>query len=45
MCKENKKDVEEIKDEALKNLEFFYVERMEEVLTLALEGDRKKIKG
>jgi ATP-dependent Lon protease len=45
MCKENKKDVEEIKDEALKNLEFFYVERMEEVLTLALEGDRKKNKG
>lgn len=37
MCKENQKDVEEIKDDALKNLDFFYVERMDEVLTLALE--------
>ncbi len=41
MCKENQKDVEEIKDDALKNLEFFYVERMDEVLTLALEPLKK----
>lgn len=38
MCKDNRKDVEEIKDDTLKNLEFFYVERMEEVLNLALEN-------
>jgi ATP-dependent Lon protease len=41
MCKENQKDVEEIKDDALKNLDFFYVERMDEVLTLALEPLKK----
>lgn len=38
MCRENQKDVEEIKDDSLKNLEFHYVDRMEEVLELALEA-------
>lgn len=41
MCKENQKDVEEIKDDALKNLEFHYVERMDEVLSIALESPKK----
>lgn len=41
MCRDNQKDVEEIKDDALKNLDFFYVEKMEEVLEIALEGKKK----
>jgi ATP-dependent Lon protease len=41
MCSENQKDVEEIKDDALKNLEFFYVDRMDQVLELALESESK----
>lgn len=41
MCRDNQKDVEEIKDDALKNLDFFYVEKMEEVLEIALEGKKR----
>ncbi len=37
LCKENEKDVKEIKSEYIKGLNFHYVERMGEVLEIALE--------
>ena len=37
LCKENQKDIEEIKQEYIKGLKFHYVERAEEVLALALQ--------
>lgn len=37
LCKENKKHIEEINNDYLKGLTFHYVERMEEVLHLALK--------
>ncbi len=37
LCKENLKDIEEIKPEYIKGLKFHYVERAEEVLALALQ--------
>ena len=40
LCKDNKKDVTEIKDEFLQDLSINYVERMEEVLDLALEKSK-----
>jgi ATP-dependent Lon protease len=36
MCKENKKHVEEIESDFIKDLNFIYVDRMEEVLDYAL---------
>ncbi|MCD8178269.1 MAG: endopeptidase La [Tannerellaceae bacterium] len=36
LCKENQKDVEEIKDEYIKGLTFYYVVDMKEVIDLAL---------
>ena len=41
MCKKNEKDVLEINPEYLKGLTFHYVERMDEVLDLALEKKKK----
>lgn len=41
MCKKNEKDVLEITPEYLKGLTFHYVERMDEVLDLALEKKKK----
>jgi len=32
LCKDNRKDVEEIKEEYIKGLTFHYVDKMEEVL-------------
>lgn len=37
LCKDNKKDVKEIKPEYIKNITFHYVDNMMEVLNLALE--------
>lgn len=37
LCKDNKKDISEIKDEYIQGLKVIYVERMEEVLDHALE--------
>ena len=37
LCEANRKDVEEIKQDYLKNLKIHYVEQMSEVITLALE--------
>jgi ATP-dependent Lon protease len=40
LCKDNKKDVQEIKAEYLAELNMIYVDRMEEVLEHALEKTR-----
>ena len=40
MCKENKKDVSEIKKDYIKNLNIIYVDRMEEVIQHALEAEQ-----
>jgi len=37
LCKENKKHVEEIKGEYIEGMQFHYVQRMEEVLKIALD--------
>ncbi len=37
LCKENEKDIKEIKEEYIKGLTFHFVERMSEVLDVALE--------
>ena len=37
LCDDNRKDVEEIKPEYVKGLNFHYVKRIEEVLALALK--------
>ncbi|MBI1226425.1 MAG: endopeptidase La [Bacteroidetes bacterium] len=43
LCKENQKNVEEINKEFIAGLSFHYVDRMEEVLQLAIsEGKKKK---
>ncbi len=44
LCKENRKDIEEIKPEYIKGLKFHYVEKVEEVLKLALQKQRKRKK-
>ena len=36
LCKDNKKDVEEIEDQYIKGLKFHYVETMAEVIDLSL---------
>ncbi len=43
LCKENKKHVEEIEPEYIQGLKFYYVDRMEEVLELAI-GVKKEEK-
>ncbi len=43
LCKENKKDIDEIKEDYLKGLTFHYVDRMEEVLKIAITD--QKVKG
>lgn len=42
LCKENRKDIDEIKANYLKGLTFHFVERMEEVLELALTDQKVK---
>ncbi len=42
LCKENKKHVDEITPAYIKGLKFYYVERMEEVLDIALSKKGKK---
>ncbi len=42
LCKDNRKDVEEIKEEYIKGLTFHYVDKMEEVLKIALLEDKVK---
>ncbi|MCP4442515.1 MAG: endopeptidase La [Aureispira sp.] len=37
LCKDNEKDIKEVNEDYLKGLEFHYVERMEEVVKLALQ--------
>ena len=37
LCQENKKHIEEIKEDYIKGLQFHYVNTMQEVLALALE--------
>ena len=37
LCKANKKDIEEINPEYIKNIQFHYVDKMNEVLEIALE--------
>ncbi|MEC4114537.1 endopeptidase La [Myroides pelagicus] len=43
LCKENKKDIDEIKAEYLKGLTFHYVDKMREVLDIAITN--QKVKG
>jgi len=42
LCKDNKSDIEEIKDEYLKGLTFHYVSFMNEVINLALTNEKVK---
>ena len=42
LCKDNKSDIEEIKDEYLKGLTFHYVSDMNEVINLALTNEKVK---
>lgn len=42
MCAQNRKDVEDIRPEYIKELTFHYVNRMEEVLELALTSEKTK---
>lgn len=42
LCKENKKDIDEIKADYLKGLTFHYVERMDEVINLAVTDQKIK---
>lgn len=42
LCKANKKDIEEIKAAYISDLTFHYVDRMEEVLALALLNEKSK---
>lgn len=42
LCEKNRKDVEEIKKSDIKGMKFHYVNKMEEVLTLALDYERIK---
>ena len=38
LCEENRRDIEEIKPDYLKGMQFHYVKKMEEVIPLALEN-------
>ncbi len=42
LCKSNKKDIDEIKAEYVSDLKFHYVERMDEVLEIALLKEKSK---
>ena len=42
LCEENKRDIDEIKEEYLKGLTFHYVKEMKEVIDLALTNDKVK---
>lgn len=42
LCKDNKKDIDEIKEDYLKGLTFHYVDKMQEVLEIALTKDKVK---
>jgi ATP-dependent Lon protease len=42
LCKDNRKDIEDIKEEYLKGLTFHYVDRMEEVLEIAITDQKVK---
>ncbi len=42
LCEENRKDIEEINDDYLKGLQFHFVERIDEVLKLALTKQKAK---
>jgi ATP-dependent Lon protease len=42
LCEDNRKDVEEIKQEYLKGLQFNYVNEMKEVLQIALLKEKVK---
>ena len=42
LCKENRKDIEEIKEDYVKGLTFHYVDRMEEVLEIAMLEEKVK---
>jgi len=42
LCEENRRDIEEIKDEYLKGLTFHYVKEMSEVIELALTKEKVK---
>ncbi|MEC4117621.1 endopeptidase La [Myroides phaeus] len=42
LCKDNRKDIDEIKEEYLKGLTFHYVDRMEEVIELAITDQKVK---
>lgn len=42
LCEENKRDIEEIKEEYLKGLTFYYVKEMGEVIKLALLDEKVK---
>ena len=42
LCEENKRDIEEIKDEYLKGLTFHYVKEMKEVIDLAILDEKVK---
>ncbi len=42
LCKENKSDIEEIKDEYLKGLTFHYVSDMSDVIDIAVTGQKVK---
>lgn len=42
LCKDNRKDIEDIKEDYLKGLTFHYVDHMEEVIKLALTDEKVK---
>ncbi|MTG97985.1 MULTISPECIES: endopeptidase La [Myroides] len=42
LCKENKKDIDEIKEDYLKGLTFHYVDKMHEVLDIAITNQKVK---
>jgi ATP-dependent Lon protease len=42
LCEDNKRDIEEIKEDYLKGLTFHYVKEMSEVIQLALTKEKVK---
>ena len=42
MCKENKRDIEEIKPDYIEGLTFHYVDKMSEVLDIAITSQKVK---
>jgi len=42
LCKENKRDIEEIKPDYIEGLTFHYVDRMSEVLDIAITNQKVK---